>query len=88
MFRNRPERYADHGRIRTYLLIPDQNFKGGPEFDTRLMSSLHYSRQPSHIKFVTTPRGYVEQQLTTDMSLPSLGNDVMVEDITPEMEEE
>ena len=59
MFRNRPECYADQGRIRTYMLIPDQQFREGPEFDIRLMSFLHYSRQASHVKFVTTNRGYV-----------------------------
>ena len=56
----------------------------GAEFDTRLMNMLHYSRQASHVLFTTTERGYVEQHITTDMAMPDLGDQVLIEDITPE----
>lgn len=84
----KPERFADEGRIRTYRLVPDKTFAEPAEFNVRLLGTLHYSRQASHVEFATTPEGYVEQKLTTDMALPDLGADILVEDITADYGEE
>lgn len=92
MRRNRrPERYADEGRLRTYRIVPykttGEPADGEPaEFALRLMNALHYSRQLSHVEFATTPDGFVEQKITTDMALTNLlGPDCLVEDVTPEL---
>ena len=84
MRRNRkPARYADEGHLRTYRIVSDASYMGSLEEEVRLMGILHASRQTSHVKFVTTPRGLIEQHLTTDMSLPYMGEKILIEDITP-----
>ena len=89
MRRNRrPERYADEGRLRTYRIVTYGNIEDEElaEFALRLMNTLHYSRQPSHVEFATTPEGFVEQKITTDMALPNLlGPNCLVEDVTLEI---